>query len=234
MKRLTFVLIALIALLAVFGTAVYADDTSVGEVIEETSTPETVTDTPETSVELQESEGDEIIDKVIAVVTDGEIWAKIGVSLAAVIALLATIKVNLNKFTDIIGALKSLVAGKATKEETEKVISDAIGEMKTEYSAKLAEINAKNDELCAKNDKLTAILSIISLQLLKSPNARTSVMALLQSAEDEIANVGELVEKIEAEIEAADAETPKPETPALDQIKESVSEPSEEINIVLE
>jgi hypothetical protein len=152
----------------------------------------------------------------------------------AVITLIVTIKTNLNEITVIIEAVKSLVAGKATKEETEKVITEKLGEMKTDYSEKLAELIAMRDELCAKNDKLTAILSIISLQLLKSPNARTSVMALLQSAADDIDNVGELVEKIEAEIEAADAETPKPETPALDQIKESVSEPSEEINIVLE
>ena len=173
------------------------------------------------------------MDKVIAVVTDGEIWAKIGASLIAVVALLVTLKSSLNKVTEIIGALKNLVAGKATKEETEKVISDAITEMKTDYTEKLAELQKKNDELAASNDKTTAILSIISLQLLKSPNARTSIMALLQSAEDEVGNVAELVEKVEAEIEKADAETPKAETPALDAIKEAVK-PAEEINIVLE
>lgn len=241
MKRIFYAILVLIFAFTLFALPCYAEeDPAIGDADISAEAPEHVeaeTDssaesenTPETPAQLAQDEEKAFLDQLMAIVTNGEIWAKIGASLLAVLALLVTLKSSLGKIGEAIAVLKDFIAGKATKEETETAINGAFEEVKNTYDAKLSELSVKNDELTAKYDKQTAILSLLALQLVKSPNARVQIMGLLAEAKNLGGNVAEVVESIEAEIEAADAAEPKPDTPALDAVIASVAEPDEPEN----
>lgn len=174
-------------------------------------------DTSEGLEHLSESERTNFVDKVIGIVTNGEIWAKIGVTAASVLALIVALRSSLSKINDALTAAKALIAGKATKEETEKAISEALNAFKKSYEAERAELKARNDNL-------TALLSVLAIQIVKSPNARAKIMELVSADTVSEGSVAEVVESAVAEIEAADAAEPKPDTPALDAVRLAVDE----------
>lgn len=246
MRKLFYILTVAALLIALFAAPCYAEegisvpssssapsdpvDISAAEA-ENAEIPEGETDggaesAPNTAVtpeDFVQSEKDAFLDQLIGIVTNGEIWAKIGVSLVAVLALIVALRSTLGNITSAIEAVKSFVAGKATKEETEAVIKSATSDLKDAYNSEFSKMSDKYASLEAKYDRQTAVLSLLSLQLVKSPNARVQIMDLISKAEDIGGNAAEVVAAIEAEIEAADAAEVKPDTPALDAIKASIA-----------
>lgn len=182
------------------------------------------------SQEPENSPSDEekdFYDKLVGFVTDSEIWANIGTIAVSVIALILAIRGSLTKITEALGLLKEFIAGKATKEETETAIRSAIDDVKTNYNNQNETIKKQYEELEARNNRLEAVLSLVALQLVKSPNARVKIMELMADTKGISGDVTAVVESIEAEIQRAD-EAEKEPTPALDEIIRTIEESEQE------
>ncbi len=209
MKRIIMLFLILTLVCSLFTLSAFAEGAD---------SAQTDTDTAQEAENSAKTNESEIYDKIIAYITNGEIWAKIGVVAVSVLALILAIKKSLAKVHDALRVLRDFIAGKATKEDTEAAISSAMETVRSEYTAHTAALTAQYEDLCKRNNDLEAILSLVALQLVKSPNARTEIMALISKSKAHSGNVAEVVEAIEAEIERAD-ELTKDETPALDAIK---------------
>ena len=232
MKKLIFLLVAVILMLSLLATPCFAEEgaENTETVTENTQIPEETAPemnsepleneavTPETLEDFAQSEEEGFLDQFTTIITNGEIWAKIGATVLGILALIIAINKNLDKIIGALDAVKNMVAGKATKEETKKTIEAAMSDVKTTYEAKHKEITEKYDALEKKYDQQTAILTLLSLQLVKSPNARVRIMELISETKELGGDIAEIVENIEAEIEAADAAEPAPDTPALDAV----------------
>lgn len=219
MKRIFAALLIFTLILCAFAVPAFAEEpeASEKEVVTETA-PEAEGDNgAQTSVNVSGVDENKIYDKVIAFVTDGAFWAKFGAILMGVLAIIGVIATNLKKITAALGAISDLLNGKATKEETKQALKDTYTILKADYDKQAKELNTKYDELKEKHDTTTAILSLLALQLVKSPNARTEIMAILSDTKKLNGNVAEVVEHIEEEIKKAD-EAIKPDTPALDAV----------------
>ena len=225
MKRLLYALIALILILSVFGLSCFAETEATEPEIAPEVTPE-VGETTENGEEPSEnpSQGAEtdFIDEIIAIVTNGEIWANFGIIASGVVALIVAVT---SKFNDIVKAFnvtKDMIGGKATKEETKEVVTNSIYEVKTAFDASYAELSGKYAKLEQNYNAQTAVITLLALQLVKSPNARTEIMKLLENTDIACDNVAEVVEAVQAEIKAADEAMPKVETPTLTALVEEV------------
>lgn len=229
MKRIFAALLIFTLILCAFAVPAFAEGSEApeNEVITETAPETEGENAPQPGVNVSNNDETEIYDKVIAFVTDGAFWAKFGAIVMGVLALIGVIYTNLKKITAMFGAVSDMLKGKASKEDTEKMVKENYGALKADYEKRSNELNAKYEELKAKNDTTTAILSLLALQLVKSPNARTEIMTILSDAKKLNGNVAEVVENIEQEIKKAD-EAIKPDTPALDAIKAAVDEKKEE------
>ena len=228
-KKLFAILLVFVLSFSFFTLSAFAEEvqetpeTELTEPEQITDTEETPTDTPEDTGKLATTAKEGIIDQILAIVTNAEIWAKIGATTLGVLALIVTIRSTLNKITTGIVALRDLIRGNATKEESEKIIKDSFTEVKAVYEEKHAELTDKYNQLLTKYDKQTAVLSLMVLQLVKSPNARTHIMSLITDTKELGGEVMDIVTDIEKIIEEEDAAEPKPDTPALDSIAESVA-----------
>lgn len=218
MKRIIIFTIVFALICSLFMLSVSAE-----EITETPDTTEEATDTA-TEGENSSTEGEKAFhDKLVALVSNGEIWAKIGTTLVALIALILAIKGSLSKITEALMVLKEFIAGKATKEETEKAITSAFDGFAESYTKHNAEISKQYSELEARNTRLEAVLSLVTLHLIKSPNARAQIMQLMAGTKEITTDVLKTVEAIEEEIRKADEESKEP-TPALDKVVASVDE----------
>ena len=215
-------LIALMLVISMFGFSAFAEDEIPAVVDGETT--ETTENTPETSENSSQGTNEGIVDEVIAIVTNGEMWAKFGIVATGVIAFIVAVTAKFDKVVLAFGAIKDMLGGKATKEDTSKVVGEAFEDVRKAFDESHTELTAKYDALEAKYNTQTAVLTLLALQLVKSPNARVQIMELIQSGKEIQGDIGEMVEVIESEIEAADAAEPKPDTPALDAVTELVSQ----------
>jgi tetrahydromethanopterin S-methyltransferase subunit B len=179
-------------------------------------------ETPENSFAGTEKD---FIGEIISVLTNGEFWVIFGTTVSGALAVIFSV---LTKFNDI----KAAIGLKATNEETAKAIDCAVGGVQSTFETKYEELSTKYDELKANYNAQTAILTLLALQLVKSPNARTEIMKILNASHITTDNVAELVETIEEEIKAADAVQPKPETPALNAITEEVKAESAPVMVL--
>ena len=222
MKRLFMALIALMLVISMFGFSAFAEDEIPAVVDGETT--ETTENAPEASENSSQGKNEGIVDEVIAIVTNGEMWAKFGIVATGVIAFIVAVTAKFDKVVVAFGAIKDMLGGKATKEDTSKVVGEAFEDVRKAFDESHTALTAKYDALEAKYNTQTAVLTLLALQLVKSPNARVQIMELIQSGKEIQGDIGEMVEVIEAEIEAADAAEPKPDTPALDAVTELVSQ----------
>lgn len=262
MKKLFYVVTIFVLIFSLFCFVSVADSVDVPETFDETEitndneTPvEDVTDTNDaenvpstdaTEENTAQNENktpttneNEIIDQLLGIVTDGEIWAKIGVTVLGALALILTLKSGFTKFMDSINVVIEMIKGKATKEEAEIAMKTALSDFekiyKNEYEKlekRNEEISGRYNELSAKYDKQTAVLTLTVLQLVKSPNARTQIMSLISESKEINGDVMKVVESIAEEIKEADAAIPKIDTPNLDaivnELKDEKAEETEE------
>jgi hypothetical protein len=222
MKRLFMALIALMLTISMFGFSAFAADET--PTVTEGNTTETIENTPETSENSSQASNSDIVGEVMAIVTDGEMWAKLGITVGGIIAFILAISSKFNEIVSAFGVVNKHLEGKATREEAEAAVKSAVEGVKARFDENASEMNAKYAALEEKYNKQTAVLTLLALQLVKSPNARVQIMELIQSGKQVSEDVSEVVEAIEAEIEAADAAEPKPDTPALDAVTELVSQ----------
>lgn len=220
MKRIFITVIALALALVLFTVPAFAEEAADTTT---TETTETVTETPTEPENSAPSEEERFQDQILDFVSNGANWAKIGGVVLAIIAAIGAITTNLNKVKAMIDGVTALLKGKATKEETEKIIGDNLAELKKSYSEQYAELKKQYDEQAERNTELTAVMTVLALQLVKSPYARTEIMGLLSGAKAVNGNVKDIVEAVEEEIAKAEAEEEKEPTPALDAIKASVT-----------
>lgn len=163
--------------------------------------------------------GSEVLEAITNVVTDGALWAKIGVTLLAALSIIVAVSKNLNSVKTALTTVIDFLKGNgATKEDTANALEKVKNDITKDYKSSHDELTQKYNELIEKTNTQTAIVALLSLQLVKSPNARVQLMSLIADAKKIGGTVEEVVTTIEAEIEKADAEEPKPETPALDSI----------------
>ena len=258
MKKLFYAITVFAIIISMFSFSSFAETSEtpegVTEVETETNLPENTEEYPEATPETDEkapetdnateedtqnpqqdaskipiNDENEILDQLLGIVTNGEIWAKIGVTILGAVALILTLRTYFDKFIGVINTIKDFIAGKATKEETESVIKNAITDFEKTYKDEYAKLEEKNDEMAekydemsAKYDKQTAVLALTVLQLVKSPNARTQIMSLISDTKEIGEDVAKVIEVIEEEITEADAAIPKVETPNLDSIVNEV------------
>ena len=220
MKRIFITVIALALALVLFTVPAFAEEAADTTT---TETTDTVTDTPTEPENSAPSEEERFQDQILDFVSNGANWAKIGGVVLAIIAAIGAITTNLNKVKAMIDGVTALLKGKATKEETEKIIGDNLAELKKSYSEQYAELKKQYDEQAERNTELTAVMTVLALQLVKSPYARTEIMGLLSGTKAVNGNVKDIVEAVEEEITKAEAEEEKEPTPALDAIKASVT-----------
>lgn len=218
MKKIAFVVASVMLMLAVLVFPVGAEESIIDEPVIEEGV-EIEAPAPDESATEETENG--YFDQILAVVSDGTLWAKISAIVLGCFAIVAALNKGLGSVKNALSVLEKFIAGKASKEETEAALSKAKTELTAEYKATHEDLSVKYDELCSRNEQLTAILSLVVLHLVKSPNARVHIMSLISGTKEIGGDVVKTVEAIEAEIEKADAEEPKPETPALDAIAAS-------------
>lgn len=220
MKRIFITVIALALALVLFTVPAFAAEAADTTT---TETTETVTETPTEPENSAPSEEERFQDQILDFVSNGANWAKIGGVVLAIIAAIGAITTNLNKVKAILNAILALLKGKVTKEETEKIVVENFKPIKKDFNDKFDELKKQNDEQAERNTKLTAVMTVLTLQLVKSPYARTEIMGLLSDTKAVAGNVKDIVEAVEEEIAKAEAEEEKEPTPALDAIKASVT-----------
>ena len=226
MKKIFTAFIALALALVLFTVPAFAaEEVTETDIVAdtETSTEETVTNTPVEPEISAPSEEERFQDRILEFVSDGANWAKIGGVVLAIIAAIGAVTANLNKVKAMIDGVTALLKGKATKEETEKIVGDNLAALKDTYDKQYAELKAQYDEQAERNTELTAVMTVLALQLVKSPYARTEIMGLLSGTKAVAGDVKDIVEAVEEEIAKAEAEEEKEPTPALDAIKASVT-----------
>lgn len=240
MKKLFCFALILVLVLSLFTFSAFAEET-VSPGVENTenatnSDPagsDTEADIPSSDPTISdnalEDEKGTLTAQILSLVSDGKIWAAVGLILSGVIAVINAISSNYKAVKDGLATLSSFIQGKATKEDTEKMLNDLTTKLSGDFEAELGRINKQYSEISARNDQLTAVLSLVAIQLVKSPNARTQIMQLIAGAKDCSGDVAELVSAIEEEIIKADAETEKPDTPALDAVMSRVEASDDEI-----
>ena len=223
MKRNFTTFIALALALVLFTVPAFAAETD--EIVTDTETvvEETVTDTPVEPEISAPSEEENFYDELHSFFTNGANWAKIGGVVVAILAAVAAITAKLGNVTAVLNGISNLVKGKATKEETEKIVGDNLKELKKTYDEQYADLKARYDEQAERNTEMTAVLTVVALHLVKSPYARTEIMGLISGTKKVNGDVKDIVEAVEAEIEKAAAEEEKEPTPALDAIKASIN-----------
>ena len=245
MKKILSFILALILCASLFTLSAFAeDDTTVtdpvtdpaqGETAPEEA-PDTVVDGEEPAPDVDDTatdaptdipaepeistpdEQEKFYDELLDFVTNGANWAKIGGVVLAIVAAVGAIVAKLDKFKGILDALLGFVKGKATKEETEKIVGDGMAELKKEYDEKYSALLEKYNAQAERENEITAVLTVVALQLVKSPYARTEIMGLLSGTKAVAGGVKEIVEAVEEEIEKAEAAEEKTPTPALDSI----------------
>lgn len=237
MKKIISIIIALVLIVGVFTVPAFAADetdpiVTEGGTVEGTEVPEitapddttdtTLPDTTETPEITVESEEKAFYAELVDALTNGANWAKFGGILATVLAALAVIGKYASGIKTLVGGVKNMVEGKASKEDTEKLVKSEGEKIVSAVLTAVDDTKQKQAELEQKYDTQTAILTLVTLQLVKSPYARTEIMKLLSAADMQGKNVSEIVGIIENEIKAAEEAEEKPETPALDSIIESV------------
>ena len=220
MKRIFITVIALALALVLFTVPAFAEEAADTTT---TETTETVTETPSTPENTAPNEENRFYDQIVEFVSNGANWAKIGAVVLSIIAAIGAITVKLDKFKAMIDGAIALIKGKATKEETEKIVTENYKELKKSYDEQYAELKKQYDEQAERNTELTAVMTVLALQLVKSPYARTEIMGLLSGAKAVNGDVKDIVEAVEEEIAKAEAEEEKEPTPALDAIKASVA-----------
>ena len=220
MKRIFITVIALALALVLFTVPAFAEEATDTTTTENT---ETVTETPTTPENTAPTEEERFYDQIVEFVSNGANWAKIGGVVLAIIAAIGAITANLNKVKAMIDGVNALVKGKATKEETEKIVGDNLAALKDTYDKQYSELKKQYDEQAERNTELTAVMTVLALQLVKSPYARTEIMGLLSGTKAVAGDVKDIVETVEEEIAKAEAEEEKEPTPALDAIKASVT-----------
>lgn len=231
MKRIAFLAVTVMLMLSVLVFPVGAeesisDDPAIEEgtetappALDESTTEEEAETAPPAPDEFTTEETENgYFDQILAVVSDGTLWAKISAIVLGCFAIVASLNKGLGSVKSALSVLEKFIQGKASKEETEEALNKATSELSAEYKASHKELSQKYDNLCERNEQLTAILSLVVLNLVKSPNARVHIMSLISGTKKIGGDVVKTVEAIEAEIEKADAEEPKPDTPALDAI----------------
>ncbi len=231
MKKIFYSILIIILILALFALPCFAEaaeSESSGDTTETIGGTETTEDGAEAPKYFDTADEGAFLDQLIGWVSSSEFWGNFVTILLGVLALVATVRSSFSKIGETLSILKDFIAGKATKEETEAAIKLGLEEIRSTYESKLAELSELNESLTAKYDNQTAILSLVVLQLIKSPNARAQIMALLQDGNKLSGDVARTVATIEAEIEAADAREPKVETPALDSVCASVASTAED------
>lgn len=210
MKKILLIILAATLIFCAFSFASFAEAS--------TDTTENAVDTAETLTNPAEIDLKGVYDQVIGIVTNGEIWAKIGVTVLGILALIVSVRSCFGKIENAFRTFKDMIAGKATKEETKKAVDDGISSLKSEFEHNHAALSDKYDALSKKYDKQTAILSLVTMHLIKSPNARVQIMNFISDSKEIGGDVVEYVNKIEEAIEEAEKLEPKIETPALDEI----------------
>lgn len=220
MKRIFITVIALALALVLFTVPAFAEEAADTTT---TETTDTVTDTPVEPENTAPTEEERFYDQIVEFVSNGANWAKIGGVVLAIIASIGAITANLNKVKAMIDGVVALLKGKATKEETEKIVTENYKELKKSYDEQYVELKKQYDEQAERNTELTAVMTVLALQLVKSPYARTEIMGLLSGTKAVNGNVKDIVEAVEEEIAKAEAEEEKEPTPALDAIKASVT-----------
>jgi hypothetical protein len=223
MRRIFITVIALALALVLFTVPAFAEEAADTTTSETTETTETVTETPSTPENTAPTEEERFYDQIVEFVSNGANWAKIGGVVLAIIAAIGAVTANLNKVKAMIDGVTALLKGKATKEETEKIVGDNLAALKDTYDKQYSELKKQYDEQAERNTELTAVMTVLALQLVKSPYARTEIMGLLSGAKAVNGNVKDIVEAVEEEIAKAEAEEEKEPTPALDAIKASVN-----------
>lgn len=227
MKKLFLALLALVLALSISVVPVFALEGEETVEIPETIEGETVETEEDTATEpenLSKTPENEILEQILGFVSKGEIWGKIGATVLSILALIFALRSSLNKIHDALVAVNLFISGKATKEETEKAVKEAREAMTAEYEKKHKELKEQNAELAEKYDKMQAILSLTVIQVVKSPNARTQIMQILNDTKKITGDIHSFVESVTEDITKADAETPKQDTPALDSIVEEHKE----------
>ena len=139
MKRIFITVIALALALVLFTVPAFAEEAADTTT---TETTDTVTDTPTEPENSAPSEEERFQDQILDFVSNGANWAKIGGVVLAIIAAIGAITTNLNKVKAMIDGVTALLKGKATKEETEKIIGDNLAELKKSYSEQYAELKS--------------------------------------------------------------------------------------------
>lgn len=218
MKRIFTLILALILCASLLVVPAFAEEPTDEAPDGATDTTVDAPDTPDTPKITPEGEAEAFTDQLVAFLTDGATWAKFGGIVAAILAVLGVLYKYTSGIKSVIGGVKSLVEGKATKAETEKLIKDEGDKILSGVLECIEDTKKKQDELTEKYNEQTAILTLITLQLVKSPHARTEIMKIISTAKTHGKDAAELVEVIEAEIKAAEEAEEKIPTPALDAI----------------
>lgn len=240
MKKLFCFALILALVLSLFTFSAFAEETGYPEVENTENTANSApldSDTeadipssdPTTSDNALEDEKGTLTAQILSIVSDGKIWTTVGLILSGVIAVISAISSNYKAVKDGLVVLNDFIKGKATKEETEIMLGDLSKKITTDFKTELDRMNKQYSELSARNEQLTAVLSLVAIQLVKSPNARTQIMQLISGVKDCSGDVAKLVENIEEEIIKADAEMEKPDTPALDAVMARVEASDNEI-----
>ena len=237
MKKTVYFIICLVFVLSVFTISVFAetDDSATYENTEnlESSPAEESENASESEDNAPTTPENNFSEQILGIVTDGATWAKIGTFVLGVLALILGIKKNLSKLTSLVSLIKTRGEHNATNEDLQKALKTAVNDINASAGEEYKKLNAKLEEQTARNDQLTAILTVITLRLIKNPNARTEVMSVLSGTKQIAGDVQQVVETIEKEIEALDASEIKEETPALDAVKATVKESTKAGTLVL-
>ena len=211
MKKIITIFISLILILALFAIPCFA------EAVDDTSSENAAVSEGE---KFAQEDAKNFYDEFIAEVSSVANWAELGILLSGIIALIAAIRKSIKPISAAIAFIKDKTA---KSDDVNKAVDTAVNKVRDEYKKERLAILERMDSIQASEDRLTTILTLALTSMKINPTAKAEIMNMITGAKKVTGTVDEIVSTVQGAIAAAEAQTEKIETPALDSIIESTA-----------
>ena len=165
------------------------------------------------------TEESSLVDSIMAKFTDSSFWVAIIGALTTVVAVIGSIATFIKKIKQVIELVKS----KADSTTVANAIKEATEESTKAFAGKLDEVKAELQKCTDREEELTTLIALLINNSNINPHSKAEIMARVSGLKQLTGNVIQVVKEVEAEVEKAKAEEPKPEIQALEKVVNKIA-----------
>ena len=208
MKRISFLLVCVLVMLALVVPCIADEPTEATETtVEAEETTDAVVTPEEEEMPTEEATeaSDEMWEAFKTKISDAATWTMLATAIVTILTVLATVK---KAFDGV-----SVLVGKKADNDT---VKDELHKLNDAFKADCKVISEMMENYEANEQKLYAILTLFMTNCKISESARTEILNILAGVKKYEGSPAEFVEKAQAVIDKAKAESDTGDTPTLD------------------